>query len=43
VIRLIGTNDAAGRKILEERGLDAYTDLNEAIKKVIAEARRTAP
>jgi succinyl-CoA synthetase beta subunit len=43
VIRLIGTNDEAGRKILAEQGLEAFTDLNEAIKKVISEARGVKP
>lgn len=36
VIRLIGTNDEEGRQILQKAGLEASTDLNEAVKKVIA-------
>ncbi|HCM28546.1 MAG: succinate--CoA ligase subunit beta [Treponema sp. GWB1_62_6] len=43
VIRLIGTNDELGRRILGDQGLEAYTDLNEAIKKVISEAKRVSP
>lgn len=36
VIRLIGTNDEEGRKILQDAGLKASTDLNEAVKSVVA-------
>lgn len=36
VVRLIGTNDQEGRKILEEAGIQARTDLNEAVKAVVA-------
>ncbi len=36
VIRLIGTNDVEGRAILEKAGLKASTDLNEAVKSVVA-------
>jgi succinyl-CoA synthetase beta subunit len=36
VIRLIGTNDEEGRAILEKAGLSASTDLNEAVKNVVA-------
>jgi succinyl-CoA synthetase beta subunit len=36
VIRLIGTNDEEGRAILEKAGLKASTDLNEAVKAVVA-------
>ncbi len=36
VIRLIGTNDEEGRAILEKAGLKASTDLNEAVKSVVA-------
>ncbi len=35
VIRLIGTNEEAGRSMLEEAGFHAYNDLTEAVKKVI--------
>ncbi|KGE70906.1 ADP-forming succinate--CoA ligase subunit beta [Spirochaeta lutea] len=36
VVRLIGTNDQEGRRILEEEGIQAKTDLNEAVKAVVA-------
>ena len=36
VVRLIGTNDQEGRKILEGAGISARTDLNEAVKAVVA-------
>ena len=36
VIRLIGTNDEEGRRILQEAGLEASTDLDEAVKTVVA-------
>jgi len=36
VIRLVGTNQAQGRSILESAGLSAKDDLDEAIKAVIA-------
>ena len=35
VVRLIGTNDKEGVKILSEYGLDAYTEMEPAIKKVV--------
>jgi len=36
VIRLIGTNDAEGRKILTEAGLSASENLTDAVKRVVA-------
>ena len=36
VIRLIGTNDVEGRQILQKAGLEASTDLDEAVKTVVA-------
>ncbi len=38
VIRLIGTNDDAGRKILEGAGLESYQSLGEAVEHVVAAA-----
>ena len=39
VIRLIGTNEKEGRAILKGAGLDAYDDLTEAVKGVVAKAK----
>ncbi len=36
VIRLIGTNETEGRAILKEAGIDAYEDLTDAVKGVVA-------
>jgi len=36
VIRLIGTNDEKARDILKGAGFEAYNDLSEAIKRVVA-------
>ncbi|MDA0990548.1 MAG: ADP-forming succinate--CoA ligase subunit beta [Verrucomicrobia bacterium] len=36
IIRLIGTNDTAGRAILAEAGLTSLEDLTEAVQKVVA-------
>ena len=36
VIRLIGTNDRAGRRILEEAGLSAATEFTDAVRTVVA-------
>ena len=36
VIRLIGTNDEEGRKILEANGLESYQSLGDAVEKVVA-------
>ncbi|MEB3758582.1 MAG: succinate--CoA ligase subunit beta, partial [Desulfurococcales archaeon] len=36
VIRLSGTNEEEGRKILQENGIDAYTDPIEAVQKVVS-------
>jgi succinyl-CoA synthetase beta subunit len=38
VIRLIGTNETEGRRLLAEAGIDAYDDLTEAVKGVVARA-----
>ena len=35
VIRLVGTNEDQGRKILEENGIDAYKMMHEAAAKVV--------
>ncbi len=40
VIRLIGTNEAEGRRLLEETGLTASEDLTEAVRAVIRAAGR---
>ncbi len=34
-IRLIGTNEKEGRQLLETAGIDAYTDLTEAVQAVV--------
>jgi succinyl-CoA synthetase beta subunit len=36
VIRLIGTNDEEGRRILEDNGLESYQSLGDAVEKVVA-------
>lgn len=36
VVRLSGTNEEEGRRILREHGLEAYTDPIEAVKRVIS-------
>jgi succinyl-CoA synthetase beta subunit len=38
VIRLIGTNEKEGRAILKTAGIDAYEDLTEAVRGVVAKA-----
>jgi succinyl-CoA synthetase beta subunit len=42
VIRLVGTNDAEGRAILEKAGLSAVEGMTEAVRMVVAEARGEA-
>jgi succinyl-CoA synthetase beta subunit len=42
VIRLIGTNDKEGVKILNDAGFETFTDLGSAVEHVVAEARGTA-
>jgi len=37
-IRLIGTNEKEGRQLLEAAGIDAYTDLTEAVQAVVGKA-----
>jgi succinyl-CoA synthetase beta subunit len=39
-IRLIGTNEKEGRGLLEKAGIDAYTDLTEAVQAVVGKAPR---
>ena len=39
VVRMLGTNEELGRKILEEHGIPMYTELEEAIKKAIEYVR----
>jgi len=39
-IRLIGTNEKEGRQLLEAAGIDAYTDLTEAMQAVVGRAPR---
>ncbi len=36
VIRLIGTNDTQGRKLLKDKGFEVYEAMSEAVKKVVA-------
>ena len=38
VIRLIGTNEAEGRALLKGAGIDAYEDLTEAVRGVVAKS-----
>ena len=40
VIRLIGTNEKEGREILEKAGIAAAEKLSDAVRKVVAEARK---
>jgi succinyl-CoA synthetase beta subunit len=40
VIRLVGTNDAEGRKILSDAGITSYEDLTEAVENVVAMVRK---
>jgi len=42
VIRLIGTNEAEGRKLLSAAGIEAYDDLTEAVKAVVARAGKAS-
>jgi succinyl-CoA synthetase beta subunit len=42
VIRLIGTNEAEGRRILSAAGIEAYDDLTEAVKAVVARAGKAS-
>ena len=39
VVRLTGTNEEIGRKMLEEVGIKAYTNMDEAVKKAIEIAK----
>ena len=38
VVRMVGTNDVRGREILAEAGIQAYTEMGEAAKAVVAAA-----
>lgn len=40
VIRLAGTNEEQGRKILEENGITVYSDMDEAAKKAVETASK---
>jgi succinyl-CoA synthetase beta subunit len=42
VIRLTGTNEKEGRAILGQRGLPALSDMDEAVRAVIARAAEAA-
>jgi succinyl-CoA synthetase beta subunit len=39
VIRLIGTNEEEGRALLEQAGLEAASEMTEAVKKVLERAK----
>ncbi len=39
VIRLVGTNEDKGRKILEDNGIDAFKNMHEAAQKVVELAK----
>jgi len=39
VIRLIGTNEKEGRALLEQAGLEAASEMTEAVKKVLEQAK----
>ena len=39
VVRLTGTNEEIGRKMLEEIGINAYTNMDEAVKKAVELAK----
>jgi succinyl-CoA synthetase beta subunit len=39
IIRLIGTNDEKGRKMLSDAGIPAVENLDEAVKKIVAEVK----
>jgi succinyl-CoA synthetase beta subunit len=38
-IRLIGTNEKEGRELLDAAGINAYTDLTEAVQAVVSQAQ----
>jgi len=42
VIRLTGTNEKEARRLLSERGLPALSDMDEAVRAVIARAAEAA-
>ncbi|ADV65357.1 ADP-forming succinate--CoA ligase subunit beta [Desulfurococcus mucosus] len=39
VVRMLGTNEEEGRRILREHGINAYTEMDEAVLKVVQLAR----
>ncbi|HEX5415147.1 MAG TPA: ADP-forming succinate--CoA ligase subunit beta [Chloroflexota bacterium] len=43
VVRLVGVNEAEGRQILHDAGLEAYTGLDEAAQAAVAAAQSTLP
>ena len=38
VVRMVGTNDVRGREMLKENGIEAYTEMGEAARAVVAAA-----
>jgi len=40
VVRLIGTNEEEGQKILRESGIEAYTEMDDAVRMAVELARR---
>ena len=43
VVRLVGVNEAEGRQILQEAGLNAYTSLDDAARAAVTSAQSTLP
>ncbi|MEM4578759.1 MAG: succinate--CoA ligase subunit beta, partial [Thermosphaera sp.] len=39
VVRMLGTNEEEGRKILAEKGITAYSEMDEAVSKAVSYAR----
>jgi len=42
VVRMLGTNEEEGRRILSEHGINAYTEMDEAVLKVIQLVKEVA-
>ncbi|MEM0249542.1 MAG: ADP-forming succinate--CoA ligase subunit beta [Desulfurococcaceae archaeon] len=40
VVRMLGTNEEEGRRILREHGIDAYFEMDDAVKAVVERSRR---
>jgi len=40
VVRLIGTNEAEGQRILRERGIEVYSEMDDAVKMAVGLVRR---